>query len=71
MGLSHVSHIENFQFFFQWLAYIKYEWFLQELEMACDFAIKISIYIVCRVKVLWFIQQLLRGIINSSKTQNP
>ena len=34
-------------FFFQWLAYIKYEWFLQELEMACVFAIKISIYIVC------------------------
>ena len=33
--------------FFQWLAYINYEWFLKELEMACDFAIKISIYIVC------------------------
>ena len=28
-------------------AYIKYEWFLQELEMACNFPIKISIYIVC------------------------
>ena len=26
---------------------LKYEWFLQELEMACVFAIKISIYIVC------------------------
>ena len=35
-------------FFFQWLAYIKYEWFLQELEMACVFAIKISISIVWR-----------------------
>ena len=32
----------------RWLAYIKYECsFLQELEMACVFAIKISIYIVC------------------------
>ena len=26
---------------------IEYEWFLQELEMASVFAIKISIYIVC------------------------
>ena len=33
--------------FIQWLAYIKYEWFLQDLEMACVFVIKISIYKVC------------------------
>ena len=33
--------------FFHWLAYIKYKCFLQEFEMACVFAIKISIYIVC------------------------
>ena len=41
----------HFSIFFQWLAYIKYECYLQELEMACVFAIKISIYIVC---YLWF-----------------
>ena len=45
-NISKVPH-RKFIFFFQWLAYIKYEWFLQELEMACVFAIKISIYIVC------------------------
>ena len=48
MRISPRSHIENFYFIFQWLAYIKYECFLQELEMACVFAIKISIYIVCQ-----------------------
>ena len=55
MEISPKSHIENFKFFFQWFAYIKYEWFLQELEMACDFAIKISIYIVCeRTKATYY-----------------
>ena len=44
-NISEVPH-RKFDFFFQWLAYIKYEWFLHELEMACVFAIKISIYIV-------------------------
>ena len=42
-----MSPIEIFYFFFQWLLYIKFEWFLQELEMACVFANIISIYIVC------------------------
>ena len=30
---------------------IKYEWFLQESQMACVFGIKISIYIVCTVHI--------------------
>ena len=46
LEFKYVPH-RKFSFFFQWVAYIKYEWFLQELEMACVFAIKISIYIVC------------------------
>ena len=43
--ISEVPH-RKFSISFQWLVYIMYEWFLQELEMACVFAIKISIYIV-------------------------
>ena len=42
VNISKVPH-RKFSFFFQWLVYIKYECFLQELEMAGVFAIKISI----------------------------
>ena len=42
---TYVSHIENFQFIFQLIVYIKYECFFQELEMTCVFAIKFSINI--------------------------
>ena len=51
-NISCVPH-RKFSFFFQWLAYIKYERFLQELKMACVFAIKISIYIVCPTIYIW------------------
>ena len=43
--------------FFKWLAYIKYEGFLQELEMAFVFAVKISIYIVCFEEFCFFISK--------------
>ena len=60
-----MSHIENFQFFFQWLAYIKYEWFFQKLEMAYVFAIKISIYMVCMQEelVMWYLNYVTINII--------
>ena len=45
-NISEVPH-RKLLIFFQWLADIKYEWVWQELDMACVFAIKISIYIVC------------------------
>ena len=51
-NISEVPH-RKFLIFFQWLVYIKYEWFLHELEMACVFAIKISIYIVCIKQSYW------------------
>ena len=50
MGISPKCNIENFHFF-QWLAYIKYEWLLQELKIASVFTLKISIYIVCIAKL--------------------
>ena len=53
-NISEVPH-RRFIIFFQWLAYIKHEWFLQELEMACVFAIKISIYIVCMVSITTYV----------------
>ena len=41
--ISGVTH-RKFPFFFQWLAYIKYnEWFLQESQMACVFSITIFV----------------------------
>ena len=34
--------------FFKWLSFIKYEWFLQELEMACFCYLKLNLHsVVC------------------------
>ena len=53
------SHLENFHYLFRWLAYIKDEWFFQESQIACVFAIEISIYIV------WY-----RSLQSSEKRKN-
>ena len=57
-GISHVSHIEIFQFFNGWLAYIRCEWFLQQLDMSCFFAFKIytvkKSFLFCFDFLFWF-----------------
>ena len=50
--LCHLTSFFDFQSFLMMVGLLvtntaTWEWFLQELEMACVFAIRISIYIVC------------------------